>query len=153
MHEVVWTHEFQQNKKSEWVIAKLSFPLFVYFPVAVFIDLNDLLDDITFLLLTNQGSWFCLDRSAGRPEIAMYGGRSHYLKMSQRRDDAGAICNILGTLLILFQFYSLRWHPHEFSDTLPVKLDRGTYSRLPWLWQKVKLWEFNQSESYIAPAK
>ena len=47
------------------------------------IQLNDLLDDTTSLLSTNQSSWFCLGRQAGRPEIAMYGGRLHNLKNSE----------------------------------------------------------------------
>ena len=66
MHEVMWTRENQQNK------SQLSFSLFVYFPVAAhaglvkLIYLNDLLADITFLLLTNQGSWFCLGSPVGQ---------------------------------------------------------------------------------------
>ena len=59
MHEVVWIHENQQIKKSKWGIAQLSFPLFVYFPVEAYagfvelVYLNDLLNNIIFLLLTN----------------------------------------------------------------------------------------------------
>ena len=63
VHEAVWAHENQQNKKSEWGITQLSFPLFVYFPAAAYVDpvkliyLNDLLNYIkTLLLWTNQGS-------------------------------------------------------------------------------------------------
>ena len=76
--------------KSKCGIAQLSLPFLSYFPAAAYvhlvelINLNDLLDDTTFLLSTNQSSWFCLgqpaSRSAGRPEIAMYVGRSHDLK-------------------------------------------------------------------------
>ena len=48
------------------------------------IHLNDLTDDTTSLLSTNQGFWFCLDLPIGLPpgwsEIAEYGGRSHDLK-------------------------------------------------------------------------
>ena len=56
VHEAVWAHENQQNKKSEWGITQLSFPLFVYFPAAAYVDLveliylNDLYYIITFLL-------------------------------------------------------------------------------------------------------
>ena len=78
--------------KSKCGIAQLSLHFLSYFPAAAYIqlveliNLDDLLDDTTFLLSTNQSSWFCLgrsvSRSAGRPEIAMYGGNSHDLKIA-----------------------------------------------------------------------
>ena len=53
-------------------MAHLGFPLIVYFSVAAYIGLvaliylNDLLDDIIFLLLINQGSLFSIGRPVGR---------------------------------------------------------------------------------------
>ena len=68
-----------------WLLERLSplkIPLFVYFPVAAYVGLveliylNDLLDDITVLLSTNQSGLLILSR----PETAMHGGHSHDLK-------------------------------------------------------------------------
>ena len=73
--------------KSECGIAQLSLPFFpaaAYVHLVELININDLLDDTTSLLSTNQRTWFCLGRSAGRsvglPEIEMFGGRSNDLK-------------------------------------------------------------------------
>ena len=70
--------------KSECGIAQLS-PYFSYFPAAAYVNLveliypNDLLDETTF----PTSEILILSRSAGRSEIAMYGGRSHDLKISE----------------------------------------------------------------------
>ena len=68
MQEVVWAHE--QNKISECGIAQLSIFLFVWVSCCGLIYLND------FLILSRSAS-----QLVSRTEIAMYGGRSHDLKI------------------------------------------------------------------------